>query len=193
LHTWHYCAHTHCAHDTIAYMKKKNRIFTLYTEYYCPHTDCTHDFIAHKHIAHMTLLRTYTLYTWFYCAHTHCTHDFIAHIHIAHMAELYTWQYCTHKIRKLYQHCAWYNCTYKIKKMELKNYTPISKWIFTVTKHCFHTPLSSWIRNILSRHCLGCNFWAVRSQAGRICYFFNNHYCLYTPLSTWVFVTDYVF
>jgi len=65
-------------------MKKKNRIFTLYIEYYCLYIDCTHNFIAHKHIAHMTLLRTYALHTWLYCAHTHWTHDF-AYIHIAHM------------------------------------------------------------------------------------------------------------
>jgi len=75
LHTWHYCAH-----DIIAYMKKKI-VFSL----------CTQNIIVHKHIAHMTLLDTYTLHTCLYCAHTHCTHDFIAHIHIAHMTLLRTY------------------------------------------------------------------------------------------------------
>jgi len=56
LHTWYYCAHTHCTHGIIAHMKQKNRIYILYTGYYYTHIDCTyrsHDFIAHIHIAHI--------------------------------------------------------------------------------------------------------------------------------------------
>jgi len=49
----------HIAHMTLL------RTDTLHTWHYCAHTHCTHDIIAHIHIAHMTLLRTYTLHTWY--------------------------------------------------------------------------------------------------------------------------------
>jgi len=44
LHTWHYCAHTHCTYDIIAHEVKKSfiEIYTLYTGYYYAHTDCTY-------------------------------------------------------------------------------------------------------------------------------------------------------
>jgi len=76
LHTWHYCAHTHCTHDIITHMKKK----------------------SHFYFAHKILLSTYRLHIWLYCAQTHSTHDFIAHIRIAHMKKKIVCLLCTQNI-----------------------------------------------------------------------------------------------